>query len=109
MAKYKHIETIAKLFLIPLSGTFIPLFTGLYQNLGYALLQTISYVVLPCILISFFIWEGNVKIMRRLRNKWYRRDRNVYTDFIRRIIIHIFFTFLTSVISLLLVMFAAGK
>jgi len=109
MASNKHIETITKLFLIPLSGTFIPLFTGLYQNLGYALPQTISYVVLPCILISFFIWEGNVKIMRRLRNRWYRRDRSVYTDFSRRIIIHVLFTFFTSVIGLLLIMFATGK
>ncbi|MBC7887366.1 MAG: histidine kinase [Ferruginibacter sp.] len=104
-----HIEIIVKSLLIPLAGICIPFFTGLYQYLGYPALQTIFYVLLPCILISFFIWEANIKIMRQLRNKWYRKDRNVYSDFTRRIIIHILFTFLIALVSLLLIMYIAGR
>ncbi|MEP7143302.1 MAG: histidine kinase [Ferruginibacter sp.] len=104
-----YTETIAKSLLVTLAGIFIPLFTGLYQHLDYSSREMIGFALLPCILISWLIWEGNIKIMRQLRNKWYHKDSNVYSDFIRRIIIHILFTFFTSLVSLLLLMFIAGK
>lgn len=109
MASKNYTELIVKSFMIPLAGICIPLFTGLYQYLDYSTKATILYVLFPCILISFFIWEVNIKLMRQLRNKWYRKDRSVYSDFIRRIIIHIFFTFFTSLLSLSLLMYMAGK
>ncbi|MEP7110561.1 MAG: histidine kinase [Ferruginibacter sp.] len=102
-------EIIAKSLLIPFAGICIPYITGLYQYLGYSSGEAITFLLLPCILISFFIWVVNVRIMRQLRNKWYRKDRNVYSDFIRRIIIHILFTFFTSLVGLLLIMNKAGK
>jgi len=109
MATKKYIELIAKSFLIPLAGICLPIFTGFYQYFDYSPLKAISYVLLPCIFISFCIWEGNVKIMRQLRNKWYRKDRSEYSDFIRRVIIHILFTFFVSLASLMLMMYIAGK
>ena len=102
-------ETIIKALLVPLAGICIPLFTGLYHSLGYSTVDTIIYAGLPSICISFFIWEVNVRMMRQLRNKWYRKDKNVYSDFARRIILHIVFTLVTAHLSLLLMMFLAGN
>ncbi|MEO6733443.1 MAG: histidine kinase [Ferruginibacter sp.] len=104
-----YIEIIAKSLMIPLAGICLPLLTGLYHYLGYSATDAFLYVWLPCIFISFFIWEANIKIMRHLRNKWYRKEKNMYSDFTRRMIIHILFTFLISLATLQLIMYIAGK
>ncbi|MCW3089863.1 MAG: histidine kinase [Ferruginibacter sp.] len=104
-----YTEIIAKSILVPLAGICIPFITGLYKYLGYPLQQAITHVLLPCVLVSFLIWEGNVRTMRQLRNKWYRKDQYVYSDFMRRIAIHLLFTFFISLTGISLIMYAAGK
>ncbi|MEO7767725.1 MAG: histidine kinase [Ferruginibacter sp.] len=109
MATRNNTEIIAKALLIPISGVCIPFFTGLYQYINYSPWHRIIYLLLPCVLLSFLIWEGNVKIMHQLRNTWYRKDQNVYSDFLRRILLHLLFTFFVSLTGILLIMFKAGK
>ncbi|MEO6548565.1 MAG: histidine kinase [Ferruginibacter sp.] len=104
-----YTETIAKAVLIPLAGTCIPAASGLYTYLTQSSGQKIIYVLLPCILISLLIWEVNISTMRQLRNKWYRKDQYVYSDFLRRISIHIVFTCLISLTGIFALMYNAGK
>lgn len=109
MAIKLNTETLIKIGLVPLAGIGIPTLTGFYRHLGYSFSHTILYGWLPSVAISFILWEVNVRMMRRLRNKWYRKDKNVYSDFARRIMLHIGVTFIMAHLSLLLLMSLADK
>ena len=101
-------EIITKAVLIPLAGICIPLLTGLYIHINYSEGKLLLVSIL-FILSSLLIWEVNVIMMKQLRNKWYRKDKNAYSDFIRRIILHIVFSFAAALTCLSLVMYIAGK
>ncbi|MEO8172663.1 MAG: histidine kinase [Sediminibacterium sp.] len=102
-------EIIAKAILIPLAGICIPLLSGLYRHLDYLSFQKMLFVTTLFILLSFGVWEMNVRMMKQFRNRWYRKDKNAYTDFVRRIMLHIVFTFTVSIICLSLLMYFSGK
>ncbi|MEO6720925.1 MAG: histidine kinase [Ferruginibacter sp.] len=102
-------EIIAKAILIPLAGICIPLLSGLYQHLDYLSFQKVLLVTILFILLSFGVWEMNVRMMKQFRNRWYRKDKNAYTDFVRRIMLHIVSTFTVSTIFLSLLMYFSGK
>ena len=108
MAAKNYRELIAKAVLIPLAGICIPLLTGLYAHLNFSGNNKLLLVTILFILLSFVIWEVNVEMMKQFRNKWYRKDRNAYSDFLRRIILHILFTFITAIVFLSLLMYFAG-
>jgi sensor histidine kinase YesM len=108
MAAKNYRELIAKAILIPLAGICIPLFTGLYEHLDFSWNNKLLLVTMLFIFLSFLIWEVNVKMMKRFRNRWYRKDKNAYSDFLRRIMLHILFTFTTAIVSLSLLMYFAG-
>lgn len=109
MVNKNYRELLTKLLLVPASGIGIPMLSGLYRHFEYFSTDAMLFLMLACIFISFLIWEGNVRLMKQLRNRWYRKDRSVYSDFTRRIIIHLVFTFFTAMLSLLLLMIVAGK
>src|SRR5678815_4682042 len=108
MAAKNYRELIAKAVLIPLAGICIPLLTGLYEHLDFSWNNKLLLVNMLFIFLSFLIWEVNVKMMKRFRNRWYRKDKNAYSDFLRRIMLHILFTFTTAIVSLSLLMYFAG-
>jgi len=108
MAAKNYRELIAKAVLIPLAGICIPLLTGLYEHLDFSWNNKLLLVTMLFIFLSFLVWEVNVKMMKQFRNRWYRKDNNPYSDFLRRIILHILFTFTTAIVSLSLLMYFAG-
>ena len=108
MAAKNYRELIAKAVLIPLAGICIPLLTGLYEHLDFSWNNKLLLVTMLFIFLSFLVWEVNVKMMKQFRNRWYRKDKNAYSDFLRRIILHILFTFTTAIVSLSLLMYFAG-
>ena len=109
MTATNYRELIAKAILIPLAGICIPLVTGLYQHLNYLSYSNLLFVSSGFILLSFGIWEMNVRMMKQLRNKWYRKDKNAYSDFVRRITLHIIVTLAATFIFLSLLMYFLGK
>lgn len=109
MSTKYFIETLGKGVMILAAAILIPWLTGVYYHLTQNSGQSHWWVVPGFIGLSFITWEVNVRMMRQLRNKWYRKDRNVYIDFIRRILLHTGFTILFSFGYLSLVMYLTGK
>jgi len=101
-------EIVVKAVLIPAAAVCIPLLTGLYSQVDLSAGQQIMLITLPSVLISWIIWEVNVRMMKQLRNKWYRKDKNVYLDFARRALLHTAFTFCFSCIFLAALLAATG-
>ena len=101
-------EIITKAILVPLAGICIPLISGLYRHLNQSSKHSLLLTTLLFVILSWAIWEINVAMMRQFRNKWYRKDKNVYSDFVRRIIMHVVFTFIAAIAYLSLVMYFEG-
>lgn len=99
-------EFIAKAILIPGAAIFIPFLTGLYSHLALSLALKIVIVGLPCLLLSWIIWEVNVRMMKKLRNRWYRKDKNVHLDFVCRAALHMAFSFTFSMVYLAILLWA---
>ena len=93
-------ELIAKFVLVPGAAICIPLVTGLYGHLNLPVAGKLLVIAVPCMLLSWIIWEVNVRMMKHLRNKWYRKDKNVHLDFARRVVLHAAFTFIFSSVTL---------
>src|SRR3954467_2337788 len=61
-------DKVIKIIFIPLLGIFIPNLTGLITNYAYSLpLLLVNYFCF--ILLSWMIWEGDVRLMITLKNK----------------------------------------
>ena len=92
-------DRIVKLFCIPILGMLIPNMAGLITNSLYS-----SFELVICyayfILISFAVWEGNVRLMYYIRKKYEWRYNQYYKIILFLLLANIFYSGVTSAIML---------
>jgi sensor histidine kinase YesM len=84
-------DRIVKLFCIPILGMLIPNMAGLITNALYS-----STELVACygyfILISFIVWEGNVRLMYFIRKKYEWRYNQYYKIILSLFLANIFYS-----------------
>jgi len=92
-------DRIVKLCCIPILGMLIPNIAGLITNSLYS-----SFELIGCytyfILISFVIWEGNVRLMYYIRRKYEWRYNQYYKIILSQLFANVFYSGVASFILL---------
>ncbi len=101
-------DKIAKIIAIPLLGIVIPNVTGIITNSRYSIPElTGSYLFF--MLISFFVWEGNVLLMRVIKRKYKWGHTSYYKTILALFFSNVVYSGVSSLLLLLLWVFLSKE